>query len=161
MIANLCHFVGSPWVWTPYLSMENPPSVPISSLRRANCELQGFIAFLLDLKEDQASEIGDWQCGGGFFVLKRQQLLHFLKLLRITKCHLETCSYLHAMCTEQIHSSEIFWKKVPISYICPCFLVNSKAPRSKFLLFLLKKAQIVITAVFHAKNPVAEFLRWS
>lgn len=65
--------------------MENPPSVPISSLRRANCELQGFIAFLLDLKEDQASEIGDWQCGGGFFflnaVLKRQQLLHFLQLL--------------------------------------------------------------------------------
>ena len=30
--------------------MENPPSVPISSLRRANCELQGFIAFFIGLE---------------------------------------------------------------------------------------------------------------
>ncbi len=109
------------------------PDVPISC-RRANCELQGFIAFVLDLKEDQAP----W----GLAVWLAPPFSSCATLSNCwPKCHLETCIYMQCVQKKytQVRPSERNTNFIQFAHVVCEF--------QKKWCFLLKKW------LFHDKNP--------
>ena len=150
--ANLC-IVGCSLVWTWACSTPFPsngilpgiqfhmPDVPISC-RRANCELQGFIAFVLDLKEDQAPwGLAVWLAPLAVWCLLFKTPFSSCATLSNCwpKCHLETCIYMQCVqkkCT-QVRPSERNTKFIPFAHVVCEFQTTPKQ-----LLFLVEEMMV-------------------